>query len=138
MENKRGRRCGLFVVFMCILAASLIVGFFMGPKINGYISENPLTCGGCHVMEPAVVEYVKSAHYGKAKCLDCHKDTIMGKMRRIGKTIFLNPQFVSQSAEVPKEKCIACHQDRQDHMTDKCIICHGENGISHRWVIPHK
>ncbi|OWK27391.1 MAG: hypothetical protein US76_04125 [Parcubacteria group bacterium GW2011_GWA2_38_13b] len=125
------------IVIAFLVIISFAAGLFIVPKALNYVSENPLMCGGCHIMEPAVVGFVKSAHYGKAKCVDCHKDTIMGKMRRIGKTVFLDPRFVSRPAEVPKEKCIKCHKDRLNHMTDKCGICHTPSGIPHRWSVPH-
>lgn len=133
------RFCKVVLIAVIIMAiAGFAVGPFVVPKAMNYISENPLMCAGCHIMEPAVVEFVKSTHYGKAKCVDCHKDTFAGKMRRIGKTVFLDPQFVSREAEVSREKCVKCHQNRQDHMTDKCGICHTPSGIPHRWTVPHK
>ena len=126
------------MISIVLVAMVLVMGPFIVPKAMNYISENPLMCGGCHIMGPAVVGFVKSTHYGKAKCVDCHKDTIMGKIRRISETVFLDPQFVSRSAEVPKEKCIKCHKDRQEHMTDKCGICHTPSGTPHQWSVPHK
>lgn len=137
-----GKSAGLFKATLTLIAflviIGLVIGLFFAPKALNYVSENPLMCGGCHIMEPAVIGFIKSAHYGKAKCVDCHKDTIVGKLRRIGKTLFLDPRFVSRSAEVPKEKCIKCHTDRQEHMTNKCSICHSPSGIPHRWSVPHK
>lgn len=139
------------------LAVVLIVGvMFAGKKMTDYFSERPLMCGSCHIMESAVLKYFNSEHYNKeknvplAKCVDCHKDNIRGKLNKVIQTVVFGKEKIETTPNVLPDACLKCHDDADtaEHIQKElrgkfiknregeCQECHNPKRILHRWVIP--
>src|SRR6188474_1625942 len=54
------------------LAAGLGVYTFLYAKGGSYLTDDPVACRNCHVMEGQYQGWIKSSHRAVAVCNDCH------------------------------------------------------------------
>lgn len=136
------------------LAVGVGLYTFVYAKGYSYMSNNPMSCANCHVMEEQYSGWLKSSHHTAATCNDCHTppDTI-GKYYTKASNGFWHSyyftlggfhepiQIKGHNLEVTEQSCRACHQDmvhsitvseNQEKMEEmSCIRCHRNVGHPH-------
>jgi cytochrome c nitrite reductase small subunit len=64
------------LVVLAMICAGIILGLggfiFIYAKGYSYLSNDPLACANCHVMQGYYDSWVKSSHHRAAACNDCH------------------------------------------------------------------
>lgn len=73
---------------MLSIPVAILVGLFIGlgsytfiyAKGYSYLTNNPVACTNCHVMQSQYDAWMKSSHHSAATCNDCHTPhNILGK-----------------------------------------------------------
>ena len=161
-QAKRRRRTSLLVsaTFLSVLVSILLgtlggIGAFTFGYGNGasYLSNNPITCVNCHVMQSHYDSWQHSSHQHVAICNDCHLSH-----HPVGKWVFTadNGFFHSlaftlgdfhepirikpRNRRVTQAACLHCHSDFVHEMLPAdpqgemlmCIQCHTDVGHAHR------
>lgn len=139
----------LLLVMMGIAAG--IGGFtFHYAKGTAYLSNNPLACVNCHVMQDPYDSWITSSHHAVATCNDCHiphtfPAKYLAKMRNgwnhskaFTLQNFPEPIRISRkNLKVLEDNCIHCHQtlvseimghQRVEEGSQRCTECHSSVG----------
>ena len=68
------RSAFLYLLIALLIGAAAGVGFFtLGyAETTSYLSNDPIACANCHVMQGHLDAWVKSSHGKFATCNDCH------------------------------------------------------------------
>lgn len=118
-----------------------------------YLSNDPLTCVNCHVMEGHYDSWQNSSHAHVAVCNDCHlPHHPIGKWIVKGDNGFFHSlafttggfhepiQIKPRNRRVTQGACLHCHEDFVHSMLPAeeggemlgCIQCHSDVGHAHR------
>ncbi len=118
-----------------------------------YLSNDPVSCTNCHVMQEHFDAWAKSSHHGVATCNDCHlPHDFLGKwITKSDNGFFHSLAFTTNDFHEPiriKERnrrvtqaaCLHCHQDyvnnllptREGGEMQLCVHCHSDVGHAGR------
>lgn len=118
-----------------------------------YLSNDPVGCANCHVMQGHFDSWVKSSHHNVATCNDCHlPHDFAGKwFTKADNGFFHSLAFTTDSfhepirikprnARVTQGACLYCHSDFVHSMAPaeaggdmlSCVHCHSDVGHSQR------
>ncbi len=65
-----------WVLSLVLVTIGILIGVaghtFHYAKGTSYLSDNPMACVNCHVMQDQYDSWVKSSHHAVAACNDCH------------------------------------------------------------------
>jgi cytochrome c nitrite reductase small subunit len=150
---------GAFAVGLGVLAGIGTFTFGYG-KGAGYLSNNPVGCANCHVMQDHFDSWQHSSHHHVAVCNDCHlPHNFVGKwavkaedgLVHSAKFTFENYhepiQIRPHNSRVTQNTCIHCHKDFvhallppeveagekiAGHETLSCVHCHKNVGHAYR------
>ncbi len=151
-EEKFRRVFGALMLFVGIgigVAAGVGSYTFVYARGFSYISDNPMTCANCHVMQGHYDAFLKSSHSAVASCNDCHTPegffskhfvkAINGWNHAVAFTTgdFHEPiQIKPFNRAITEESCRKCHSDfvhniditYPDGQRISCIRCHDSVG----------
>lgn len=139
------------------VAIGLSVGIglftFVYAKGYSYMSNDPVACANCHVMNEQYNGWQKSSHKGVATCNDCHTPAdFIGKYTTKASNGFWHSyyftfnnfhepiQISGRNLRITEESCRKCHADltssisaHTEKATDEisCIRCHRSVGHMH-------
>jgi len=164
-DHQRRRTAGFvrpLTLLSIVLAVALGVLGGIGAFTFGYgeglsyMSNDPMACVNCHVMQGHYDSWINSSHRHVAVCNDCHlSDHPIGKW--VTKTDngffhslafttggFHEPiQIKARNRRITQNACLSCHSDfvhpmlptgtgvRGDEMLN-CVHCHADVGHRHR------
>jgi cytochrome c nitrite reductase small subunit len=132
------------------LAAGLGVYTFLYAKGGSYLTDDPVACRNCHVMEGQYQGWIKSSHRAVAVCNDCHTPAghipkyatkaLNGYRHSFAFTSgrFPEPiQITARDRRIADHACRKCHQDivqaiDANHAPGReldCLHCH--QGVGH-------
>jgi len=118
-----------------------------------YLSNDPVACANCHVMQGHFDSWVKSSHHNVATCNDCHlPHDFTGKwITKADNGFFHSLAFTTdnfhepirikpRNARVTQGACLYCHSDFVHSMAPveaggdmlSCVHCHSDVGHSQR------
>jgi len=142
----------IFVMLLGVLGGVGVFTFGYG-KGASYLSNNPLTCANCHIMQDHYDSWLNSGHRHVAVCNDCHlphhpigkwiTKADNGFFHSLAFTLenFHEPiQIKPRNRRVTQNACLACHEDFV-HATLSaepggemlsCVHCHSNAGHAHR------
>jgi nitrate/TMAO reductase-like tetraheme cytochrome c subunit len=143
-------RRALFVIFL-LLVAVLGIAATAGWGVLTYTSS-PSFCSSCHIMQTRYVSWQRSAHWGKATCIECHSEPgTWGEIKaHLNGTRYLYVMMTGAMsgpilrASVESATCESCHAPAQlpesarNHRIHhqfhrsaaiECVACHG--GLVH-------
>ena len=141
--------------------AAIVVGMLVGITVGigaftfvyarggSYLTNDPLACANCHVMNEQYDGWVKSSHRQVAVCNDCHTPhNILGKYTTKALNGFLHSyafttgdfaepiRITERNRLITEDACRHCHHDlvlQIDHHESAspliCIRCH--SGVGH-------
>jgi len=142
----------VFVVMLGILGGVGVFTFGYGQGAS-YLSNNPLTCVNCHIMQDHYDAWLNSSHRHVAVCNDCHlphhpvgewiTKADNGFFHSLAFTLenFHEPiQIKPRNRRVTQNACLACHADFVHSMLPAepggemllCVHCHSNAGHAHR------
>jgi cytochrome c nitrite reductase small subunit len=142
----------ILVVMLGILCGVGLFTFGYG-KGASYLSNNPVGCANCHVMQDHYDSWQKSSHRHVAVCNDCHlPHNAIGKwvtkadngfFHSLAFTLenFHEPiQIKPRNRRVTQRACLDCHAEIVHQMLPAhdegemlaCIHCHSDVGHAHR------
>lgn len=124
-----------------------VAGFtFHYAKGTSYLSNNPLACVNCHIMQEPYDSWVKSSHHAVATCNDCHiphafPAKYLAKLRNgwnhskaFTLQNFPEPIRISEkNLAILEENCVHCHHvlvsgiaahEGISRNALKCMDCH--------------
>lgn len=115
----------LTVIVLAGIAVGLLLFIFHISNASSYLSDDPVTCTNCHVMNPQYATWQRSSHGNVTTCNDCHvpHNNIFNKYLFKAKdglrhaTIFTmrwEPQVIQikeAGKNVVQQNCIRCHQN---------------------------
>jgi len=122
---------------------------FIYARGASYLTNDPLACANCHIMQEYYDGWVKSSHRSAAVCNDCHTPPgIITKYSAKASNgfwhsfAFTSGQFTEplrikpHNREIAENACRKCHQDIVEaiegpHKQDlkvSCIRCHSSVG----------
>ncbi len=125
---------------------------FLYARGASYLTNDPLACANCHVMQEQLDGWVKSSHHGVAVCNDCHTPhDLVGKyVTKVSNGYHHSLAFTmgdfhepirikERNREVTEAACRRCHADivqaiDASHAPGRalsCIRCHGSVGHLH-------
>lgn len=139
------------------IAIAVLFGMFGGVgaftfgygKGASYLTNDPVACANCHVMQSKYDSWQKSGHRHVAVCNDCHlPHTFVGKWVTKADNGFFHSlafttgdfhepiQIKPRNRRVTQSACLHCHEDFVNHMLPVkpggdmllCIHCHGDAG----------
>lgn len=136
------------------MCAGITIGLglfiFIYAKGYSYLSNDPLACANCHIMQEHYDSWVKSSHHKAAGCNDCHvPHSLLGKYiskarngynhsKAFTLQDFQEPiRIKKKNLELLQENCIECHaglvSDIAGHEDVKsgqarCTTCHRSVG----------
>lgn len=124
---------------------------FMYANGLSYISNDPIVCANCHVMQQYYDGWIKSTHHAVAVCNDCHTPhDFFGKYMTKGENGFHHSKAFtlqnfndtmlirSKNARIVEDNCLRCHADMvggilgaagEGHGGPDCVKCH--RGVGH-------
>ena len=122
---------------------------FVYARGSSYLTNDPLACANCHVMQGHFDAWVKSSHHAVAVCNDCHTPhDVIGKYFTKGLNGFNHSlafttgrfpeaiQITGRNREITEQACRYCHAEIV-HAIDRepragqalsCLRCHAEVG----------
>ncbi len=135
-------------------ATGIGVYTFWYAKGYSYMSNDPMACANCHVMNEQYDGWQKSSHHSVAKCNDCHTPhDIVGKYYTKASNGFWHSyyfttgtfhepiQITERNRQITEESCRYCHQAMVESITASvpgshfdevsCIRCHRSVGHMH-------
>ncbi|ASM39101.1 MAG: cytochrome c nitrite reductase small subunit [Campylobacter sputorum] len=152
-----------FAILILVISFGVVIGHglftFVYAKGFSYMSNDPLACKNCHVMNQVYESWMKGGHQHVATCNDCHvpHDFIGKWMMKAesglhhGYAVTFKDNPVSFSA-TPKSKkiiqnnCMSCHKEYAAHSIDatmkadapgneplNCVSCHRSAGHAHNY-----
>lgn len=119
-------RFWLPLVTVLLLGVMIGLGGFTFVYARGYsyLSNDPLVCGNCHVMDEHVASWMKSSHKTVAVCNDCHTPhDLVGKYTVKARNGFWHSFYFTTGTypyplritegnhEVTEEACRYCHEE---------------------------
>jgi cytochrome c nitrite reductase small subunit len=130
------------------LLLGLVIYTFIYAKGYSYLTNNPVACTNCHVMNSYYDGWVKGSHHSVAQCNDCHTphDLAEKYFTKASNGFFHSFAFTSgafpdsiqakgRSKRVVEQACRHCHADLTQHIdtavgTDgtSCTRCHASVG----------
>lgn len=139
---------------LILILFGIVIGLgcysFIYARGYSYMSDNPMACVNCHIMQENMDTWQRSSHHHVAKCNDCHlPHNIVGKYAVKAMNGFAHSsaftlqnfhepiRIKEHSLNVVKNSCISCHQpmiqamDQMDAVhNDKanCLHCHRSTG----------
>jgi cytochrome c nitrite reductase small subunit len=118
-----------------------------------YLSNDPMACANCHVMQAHLDTWQKSSHHAVATCNDCHlpHDSFFGKwLTKADNGFFHSLAFTTGDFHEPirikprnrlvtQNACLYCHREFVHSMFPEqpggdmldCIHCHYSVGHAH-------
>lgn len=141
----------IYLLLSTMLGILTGLGFFTFGYAKGssYLSNDPLACTNCHVMEDYYDSWQKSSHHAHATCNDCHlSHHPVGKWVTKADNGFFHSlaftlenyhepiQIKRRNRDVTQQACLYCHQDTVNAMQPVhtggdmlyCIRCHSDAG----------
>jgi cytochrome c nitrite reductase small subunit len=139
-------RLSLFVLFGAVIGLSLFTVSFA--EATSYLSDDPVNCTNCHVMNDVYDAWVKGPHHAVATCNDCHiphdfpAKYVVKAMNGFNHSLAFTLQNFPEPIRItPLNKtvalnnCSACHGDfvslvdhaGQEELED-CTRCHASIG----------
>jgi len=118
-------------------------------KGASYLSNDPMACTNCHIMQEHFDTWQKSSHKHVAACNDCHlPHSTVGKWVVKSDNGFFHSlafttgdfhepiQIKPRNRHVTQNACLSCHDDFVDHMRPEesgkdmllCVHCHSDVG----------
>ncbi|QKF64295.1 cytochrome c nitrite reductase small subunit [Campylobacter corcagiensis] len=152
-----------FAALLLIVSFGVVIGHglftFVYAKGFSYMSDDPLACKNCHVMNQVYENWMKGGHQQVATCNDCHvPHDFIGKWMMKAEsglhhgyavTFKENPvSFTAtpKSKKIVQDNCIRCHGDYAAFSVDatqkagssiseplSCISCHRQAGHAHNF-----
>ncbi len=135
--------------FVVLTGTTLGLGLFTFHYAKGtsYMSNAPLVCANCHVMQSYYDSWRKSSHHAVAGCVDCHlPHPILPKLIAKGENGYHHSKAFTlqdfpdkilikkKNSRILENACLDCHGDITAQMTafhgatlDKsssCVRCH--------------
>jgi cytochrome c nitrite reductase small subunit len=133
---------------------------FVYAKGASYLTNDPMACGNCHVMDEQVSAWMKSPHRSAATCNDCHAPhDVVGKYTTKAlngfrhSLMFTTGRFpepiriTARNRSITEHACRGCHEEIVEPITAldggnrgdsghadsdlSCIRCHGSVGHLH-------
>lgn len=156
LEDLLFREIGpLHIAFVVIFGISIGVGVFTFGYGQGasYLSNNPMSCANCHVMQGHYDSWLNSSHKHVATCNDCHlSHHPVGKWVTKADNGFFHSlafttgnfhepiQIKDRNSKVTQNACLHCHGDFVHQMLPaqpggdmlNCVQCHTSVGHSLR------
>ncbi len=143
------------LIFGTALGLTIGVGAytFIYAKGASYLTNDPMACTNCHVMQEQYDGWIKSSHRSVAACNDCHTPpNLFGKYYTKAQNGFWHSfyftfgnyhdpiQITQYNRNVTEQACRKCHSDivetiesphaHHDNQTS-CLHCHGNVGHLH-------
>ncbi len=135
-------------------ATGIGVYTFVYAKGYSYMSNNPLACANCHVMNEQYDGWQKSSHKSVATCNDCHTpQDFIGKYYTKATNGFWHSYYFTlggfhepiqigeRNRQITEQACRFCHQQMVESITVShqkedieemsCIRCHRNVGHQH-------
>jgi cytochrome c nitrite reductase small subunit len=144
----------------------IILGIAIGLSVGGggftfyyakgysYLSNNPMSCANCHIMNEQYDGWLKSSHKAVATCNDCHTPhDFFGKYATKASNGFWHSyyfttqtfhepiQITEGSRQITEQSCRYCHGELTSGITfpeghkpnseTSCISCHRSVGHLH-------
>jgi cytochrome c nitrite reductase small subunit len=138
----------VFVVLLGILGGVGLFTFGYGQG-SSYLSNDPLACANCHIMQDHYDSWLNSGHHHVAVCNDCHlphhfagkwvTKADNGFFHSLAFTLdnFHEPiQIKPRNRRVTQNACLSCHADFVHQMLPEqpggevlsCVHCHSHVG----------
>ena len=133
------------------MCAGLGIYTFLYANGLSYVSNDPVVCANCHVMQPYYSGWVKNSHHTVAVCNDCHTphDFIGKYITKASNGFHHSMAFTLQNfndpirireknARIVEDNCLRCHEEMVAGLVEHagmrgegphCVRCHG--GIGH-------
>ena len=145
----------LIIVGIAIgFATGIGVYTFVYAKGYSYLSNNPMACANCHIMNEQYNAWQKSSHHAVATCNDCHTPhDFFGKYYTKASNGFWHSYYFTtntfhepieiteRNRRITEESCRGCHQTmvesiefsvRPEHFDEvSCLRCHRSVGHMH-------
>lgn len=142
----------VFFAMLGMLGGIGVFTFHYGQGTS-YLSDDPLACANCHIMQDHYDSWLNSGHRHVAVCNDCHlPDHFLGKwitkadngfFHSLAFTLenFHEPiQIKPRNRRVTQNACLSCHGDFVHNMLPEeprgdmllCVQCHSDAGHAHR------
>ncbi len=158
-RRKRRKAWAIGGAIYAALAATLGllsgVGFFTFGYGKGasYLSNDPVSCANCHVMNDHYDSWQNSSHAHVAVCNDCHlpHDPVLKWVTKADNGFFHSLAFTTgdfpdpirikpRNRRVTQGACVSCHTDVVHQMMPaepggemlQCVQCHSDVGHAHR------
>jgi len=131
------------------LAAGVGAYTFVYAKGGTYLTDDPVACANCHVMQDYYNGWVRSSHRAAAVCNDCHTPSgFIGKYSTKAMNGFWHSlafttgqfpeplQIKLHNRVIAELACLKCHSDivqaldggHAESSAPSCIACHGAVG----------
>ncbi|MBX3421344.1 MAG: cytochrome c nitrite reductase small subunit [Pirellulaceae bacterium] len=155
VRNARGHWRWQVWLLACALGSMIGLGGFTFEYGGGasYLSNDPVACKNCHIMQGHFDSWQKSSHHAVATCNDCHlPHDFLGKWFTKADNGLLHSwafttgdfhepiQIKPRNRLVTQGACLHCHRELVHHMLPTgpyadmldCIHCHAAVGHAHR------
>lgn len=144
------------VLLGLIVGATVGIGAYTFAYAKGwsYLTDDPVACANCHVMQAQFDGWLKSSHRAVTNCNSCHTPaSFVGKYATKARNGFWhsfffttglfedNIQITPRSLEIAEQACRKCHDEIVDaiegtHTTTtkeqlSCLRCHQSVGHLH-------
>ena len=145
----------LYVIIVLLFGVFSGLGIFTFGYGEGaaYLSNNPMVCANCHVMQDHYDSWLQSSHHAVATCNDCHlSHHPVGKwVTKADNGFFHSLAFTTgfypdpiqskpRNRRVTQKACLHCHKDFVHEMLPVdpggemllCVHCHTSPGHAQR------
>jgi cytochrome c nitrite reductase small subunit len=139
------------VIFSLLMGALIGVGLFTFGygKGHAYLSNDPLACAQCHIMQDHYDSWLKGSHHARATCNDCHlPGHFAGKWAAKADNGFFHSwaftfqdfhepiQIKERNLKILQDNCVDCHRTLVQQMPIEqvggqalsCFHCHHSVG----------
>jgi len=145
------------LVLMALLGAFFGAGaytFWYGEGFS-YLTDDPLACKNCHIMNQHYDGWLKSSHHAVASCNDCHlpRSLVLKYLIKMENGFWHSKSFTLQDFHEPiqirphnrtilNDNCRACHLELvselivshgKDEFRLDCLRCHASVGHGAVW-----